>query len=92
MATEREKVIWKWPLPTENWPTIVIEAPANAEWLTVQLQGEMPTLWALVDPVLETEQYRFTVCGTEHAVPVDAGKYLGTVQIGWNVWHVFCSL
>ena len=67
--------------------------PQGAEILTVQTQGQIPCLWALVDPEAPTELRIIELYGTGD--PFHEGskprKYIGTCQIkgGESVFHVF---
>lgn len=87
------KTIWKFPLQTTDQQSL--EMPESAEILSVQVQGETPCLWALVDPQAIRLTRVFETFGTGHPVPVDAGhirrKFIGTYQLlsGALVFHVF---
>ena len=86
------RTIWKFELNfTDNQE---VEIPIDAEILTVQTQGEVLCLWALVDPTLEKEKRTFEVFGTGHSIHYDMGVsriYIGTFQLheGSLVFHVF---
>ena len=84
------KEIWKCPLDRIG-GIISLDIPRGAKLLTVQLQGGIPTLWALVEknaPYEDTRQ--IILLGTGHDIDHELGEYLGTIQteIGL-VWHVF---
>jgi hypothetical protein len=79
------KTVWKYPLE----PDAQVEMPKGAMILDVQTQAGTPTLWALVDPKAAKEIRRFRTYGTGHDVPDNPGKFIGTVQIDWLVFHVF---
>lgn len=81
--------IWKWPLQIVEQQILMM--PAFAEVLTVQMQGNQPHLWALVDEREKVEARTFAIYGTGHPVPDFAGAYIATIQtVGGNlVWHVF---
>ena len=85
------KVVWKWPLLSIR--EQVLELPANAHILCVQMQDKQPCLWALVDETLPREQRKIVIVGTGQGDDVLAGlvNYLGTFQTngGAYVWHVF---
>lgn len=91
MAGNEQMTIWKWPLLVENWPEVVIEAPGNTQWLTVQLQDGLLTVWGLVNAEAERKQYRFTIYPTGGEAPLTLEGYLATLQIDWTVWHIFWS-
>jgi hypothetical protein len=81
--------IWKYSITHD---AALLKMPKGAEILTVQLQGDTPTLWALVDTEAEPFERAIEVCGT--GWPLDSGvnrKYIGTFQIsGFGlVFHVF---
>jgi hypothetical protein len=66
--------------------------PEGAQVLTVQLQEDIPTIWALVDPDSPLKERAFLLAGTGHEIEVNTSAqpvYVGTVQIDWMVWHCF---
>ena len=82
--------IWKWTVvPTDEQKILV---PRGAKFLCCQLQFNMPTLWALVDPATEKVNRTVYTIGTGNycELPTNA-QYLGTYQIqdGRLVFHVF---
>lgn len=87
-------VIWKFPLPPYDERGMVtyrpvVDMPRDARILTLQLQDEEPTLWAVVDPQAPCEPRRFVIVGTGHPVPEDVGPYVGTWQWPALVFHLF---
>ena len=84
------KTIWKFPLEIVDRQPVSI--PVGAQLLDVQMQGDQPCLWALVD----TESPRITlvvrIYGTGHEIRDDPGLYLGTFQERTLVFHVFTSM
>ena len=83
------KTIYKYPLIIGDQD---IEMPKGAQILTVQVQNDMPCLWALVAPSNPPELKRITVAGTGHNIfEVDLLAYVGTFQLhgGELVFHVF---
>jgi hypothetical protein len=59
------KKIWKYQLTSRD---CILQLPKDAEILTVKLQNEIPTLWALVDPnTFELEE-----------------RYVCTIGTGWD--------
>lgn len=81
--------IWKYPLEVKHRQEITM--PAGAQPLTVGVQGYGLCLWALVDPerpqVVRAIGLRGTgaICDPEENV----ASYIGTVQMGPFVWHLF---
>jgi hypothetical protein len=82
------KTIWKYPLQPD---VTTLDMPQGAQVLTVQVQGNRPVLWALVDPCQLKRKRRFAVFGTGHDIPDEVGKYIGTFQLldGGLVFHLF---
>lgn len=68
-----------------------IELPDGFRPLSVQVQGEQICLWAMVDKFSQLKsKYTFYITGTgQPCANFDAYTYLGTVQQGMFVWHVF---
>jgi hypothetical protein len=83
------KTIWKFPLESVDEQTV--EMPEGAWILTVQMQGSVPCLWAVVHPEARLTPRRILIHGTGRP-PLDRlGRYIGTVQMldGSRVFHVF---
>lgn len=83
------KTIWKYPLPTAGAPSLYM--PAGAQILSLQVQGGVPCLWALVDPSRTQETRFFHIVGTGHELADNPGIYVGTFQVegGEFVFHLF---
>lgn len=84
--------IWKFTLNLQDRQTI--QVPKGAQLLTVQLQFELPQLWALVDentPASGCEWLSIAIYGTGNPMPHSPGRYLATFQQagGAIVWHAF---
>lgn len=80
--------VWKYRLRIVGGNTI--EMPRDATTLTVAMQDGHLTAWALVDPRAEREGRKFIVTGTGIPIELSNGtQYIGTVQDGVFVWHVF---
>ena len=80
--------IWKYELRVT--PEQTIEMPFKSKILTIQVQHEIPCLWALVDPDLHNVLRDICIRGTGHKFD-GLGEYIGTFQQadGSLVWHVF---
>ena len=61
--------------------------PEKAKIVSVQMQGEIPTLWAEVDTDAPVEKRQFVFYGTGHRQ--DEGCYIGTFQSPPFVWHLY---
>lgn len=81
------KVIWKQVLQIEG--TQDVPLPVGAEFLSVQNQRDEICFWYKCDPAAEKKMHRFFIAGTGHQLPHTEGQYMGTVQVGSFVWHVF---
>ena len=84
------KSIWKYELKLQ--PEQRIEMPFEAKILTVQVQYDIPCLWALVDPDLYKVLRDICIIGTGHQFDDrGTGEYIGTFQRadGSLIWHVF---
>lgn len=92
MTARIPETVWRYRTPLAAAP--VLDMPTRARILTVApaRDGEPDLeLWAAVDPTAPPEARHLRVVGTGHAVPRDAGRFLGTVTMrdGAFVWHVF---
>ena len=80
------KTIYKYPLTSQD---CTLHLPKDSEILTIKLQNENPTLWALVNPnTSELEERHICIVGTGWQVE-DNMKYITTYMDGYFVWHVF---
>ena len=82
--------VFKYPLEVRS---NVLTVPFGAQILSVGQQNGQLCLWALVEPEAREVQIEITVVGTGWDIKgrlsdfVDG--FLGTVQVGAFVWHVF---
>lgn len=83
------KTIWKYPLKITSLQ--IIEMPDRAAILSMQMQDNVPTIWALVDTDKTKAKWEIRVIGTGEPADDIALNFscLGTVQQGPMVWHVF---
>jgi hypothetical protein len=82
------KTIHKWTLTPGSTD---LHMPEGANVLTVQMQGDQPQLWALVDPAQPKTWRTFEIHGAGHSLPENPGEYVATFQMdgGELVLHVF---
>ena len=84
--------VWKYPLLVTRDQTIMV--PWRTDGLSVQLQGGVPTLWALTavgGPLVERS---VVTVGTGHKFSFNnrAHKFVDTYQLpDGTVWHVFMA-
>lgn len=84
------KQIWKFELQVTDTQSVVM--PAGANPLYVADQNGNLCLWAVVNPQKPSESRDVWVVGTGNSMPTEIelyGDYIGTVQQGRFVWHVF---
>ena len=81
------KVIWKYNIDITDYQ--VINTRADADFLTVQMQGFYPCIWVAVDTEKENKEYVIEVFGTGNPIPDHDRDYIGTIQESAFVWHVF---
>ena len=84
------KQIWKFSL--HNVCDTIIEIPKGGEILTCQLQGNTPTIWAMVDTEKEKGERTFGLVGTGHEISESwkSFSYINTIQLpNGIVIHVF---
>lgn len=82
--------IWKYPLKIQSEQTI--EAPIGFVPLSVQMQGNTPTLWALIHNEHDPRGiFPILMVGTgwQFDLPTTSDLFLGTVQHDGFVWHYF---
>lgn len=83
------KTIYKYPLILKERQQI--ELPTSAKFLSLQVQDGTPTIWCMVDTSMQsTYMASVYIFGTGHEVTCSEDcTFLGTVQQGSYVWHVF---
>ena len=83
------KTIWKYQLELKD--DQLIEIPVSSEFLSVGLQAGVLCLWVLVNPTYPLIGKTILIRGTGHDLEVCFSKsdFIGTVQQGPLVWHVF---
>lgn len=84
------KTIYKYQLEiTDNQ---CIKMPKGAEILTVQIQGENPCLWAMVDTENEVVERFIEIYGTGNPITGESSRiYISTFQVsdGALIFHAF---
>ncbi len=84
------KVVWKYKLDEVDWQ--MLQMPADAQVLTVQMQSGHLQLWALVDPDRPMRSRSIFIAGTGREIPESISSgYVDSCQIldGKLVYHVF---
>lgn len=79
--------IYKYPLEIKD--VQQVEIPIGSNILSVQMQGEKLYLWALVAPEAPKKAVTVKIYGTGQPVDYRNMCYIGSVQNGAFVWHVF---
>ena len=82
------RAVWKYPLPLIEGAFHVYDIPDGI----VRLVGEQSCtimMWVEVDPEAPPTRRTFQIVGTGHPEIDEGFVYLGTVQIGMFVWHVY---
>jgi len=82
-----QQVIWKYSL--EGIGRQRVDMPVGAKVLSVQMQDNALTVWALVNDRAKVLPRTFLVTGTGHEGEFDNMRHVGTVQLRGFVWHVF---
>jgi len=83
--------IYKYSFPSSSFKH-EIYMPLEAEILSFQVQHEVLTIWALVDPEKGSVPRYFSIFGTgDYVDKSNVKQYIGTVQVmgGSLVWHLF---
>ena len=79
------QAIWKYSFEITDY--FELPLPFGAKVLLVEMQGEQPCIWAMVEASNTPEARTFSVVGTGHPLP--NGEYIGTFQQPPFVWHLF---
>ncbi|GAF77207.1 unnamed protein product [marine sediment metagenome] len=84
------KTIYKYPIPIKHF--FNLELPRDAKILSFQTQLGIPVIWALINPENELIKRDFCIRGTgepDYSEDRHIRTYLGTIQTGALVWHLF---
>jgi len=81
-------VIYKYNLQFTDFQQVIM--PIGAMILSVEMQGNLICIWAMVDQSqTKTERRGIEIFGTGQPMSDRERKYIGTVLDGQFVWHVF---
>ena len=82
------RAIWKFNL---NVGSNLVDMPLGASVIHFGEQDAWPTMWAIVDTEAGKREREYIVEGTGLSLAEEETKetYIGTVQIGLSVWHLF---
>ena len=82
--------VWKFPLSYLD--QFSLEVPFGSEFIYFDMQGGIPTVWALVNSDNSTQRRSLWMAGTGHELPADHNyNHIGSC-IDTNtglVWHLF---
>ncbi len=85
------KTIYKYEIELNN--VITVKMPIGAEILTVQIQNEIPCIWAKVDTEEKVRNYNFAIFATGSPIGMEGYKltYINTFQLnnGALIFHLF---
>lgn len=84
--------IFKYPLQPAPKQIVKIPGGSGADLLAVQVQGDVPCLWALCQPGAAPEGVEILMFGTGHQIPDDTAEniyHIDTIQSGSIEWHFF---
>src|SRR6266704_2126003 len=84
----KPRTIWKFDLAIHD--RQVVPMPAGADIVSVQPQGDMLCLWAVVAPGSPLVGRDIRIVGTGNPMPAGRLVFIATVQEPglWLVWHV----
>lgn len=84
------KAIHKFAVPTTE--DGIIKVPKGAKFICAQMQDDRPHVWAIVETINPLVERVISVVGTGWAMDgFKADIYIGTVQDGPLVWHIFVN-
>jgi hypothetical protein len=85
------KAIWKYEFSIKD--KFDIGMPYGADILDIQMQDEVPCIWAIVEPKNMSIPRHFRILGTGHLFDKETDKYrliyVGTIHMPPFVWHLF---
>jgi hypothetical protein len=78
--------IWKFPFEIAD--NFSLRMPKEAKPISVQMQGQIPCMWAM-DKEVEEKKFIAILIGWNFEA-IDSNKYIGTLQERDTlVWHIF---
>jgi len=83
------KTIWKFKFEIND--NFELSMPKNAEILTIQIQNNIPCIWAIIDSDQLSEIRYFELYGTGHLLKESKKKYIGSFRM-YNdslIFHLF---
>ena len=80
-----DSVIYKYEVK----PHFDVQLPADAQVLSVQVQGETAHMWVLLRPDAPMVQRTFLAIPTGKPFDASYTRYIGTFQVDWMVFHLF---
>jgi len=83
------KTIYKYDVRMNDSFGAMIEAPAGAEIVSVQMQDNVMRAWAVVDPRAPFQRHEFHIIGTGHGFPDAPVRFLNRIDHRGLVFHVF---
>lgn len=85
------KSIWKFPITKRmnEYGAYEVLMPSDHKILSVQVQGDVPCIWAEVDPESEVKAKTLFIVGTGKYVPDAVTRFIGTFQQSPFVWHLY---
>ncbi len=83
------RVIHKYVMDSRDFEA---EMPSDSQVLSVQMQGDLPSIWVMVDPNIDTRRVRHFISfntGQDFFYDPPALRFIGTVQSEGIVNHIF---
>lgn len=83
-----ERTVFKYPLNLKS-RAQTVSMPVGARIVHVHEQDERPVLWAEVNTSAPVGERTFSIFATGEPIAAGFPCYVGTVHVGWTVWHVY---
>lgn len=84
------RTIWKFDVTVADEVSVTMPRGAQIVHVATTPTPAFLQVWAIVDPKAAKVGRRLSIRGTGHDLE-EVGDYLGTVESGMLVWHVFES-
>jgi len=84
------KKIWKYVIPEDKF--FSISMPVHSRVVCFQMQRDVPVIWVEMTEEEAITLAHFCCVATGEEFPDDYNKYIGTVQDGGLVMHLFQSV
>lgn len=80
--------VWKFQFDIKDKTSVKI--PCKHKIIKVDTDtNNQPCLWAFVDRESPLVDMNLLIYGTGHDISSSIKDYIGSIKLGWHIWHIF---